>query len=109
MVDTLDTTELKQAELAICQLIQKEQLGDIYDDVAGGEDFPEKHTVPVTEVCYSAFSHKPLCKLIFCRSVPVCQQRLDGVTSTYREYYICIIYGATVVLVLSLLTSWQHL
>ena len=45
MVDTLDTTELQQAELAIFQLIQKEQLGDIYDDVAGGKDFSDKHTL----------------------------------------------------------------
>ena len=45
LFEALETSELKQAELVIFQLIQKEQLGNIYDDVAGGKDFPEKHTL----------------------------------------------------------------
>ena len=57
------------------------------------------YTVPVTEVCYSGFSHKSLCA----------QLRHDGVTSTYREYNICIIYGSSVVLVLSLLAQCPYL
>ena len=43
LIAALQSSELKQAKLAIFQRLKREQLGSIFEEVAGGKDCPEKH------------------------------------------------------------------